>query len=300
MWNKLLVIMESILELMNTLCLDGKIDSANECQAYDDSYPVNNFVNIPFPSTNVKPVNYIKPSTVSYIEDDNVNDAYFYDRACCLLSQCLSSKTRNIHIAETAITLIEEHLLTNFGHYVRGLVYYPHILLRFIQVHEFENCPILDDDIGDMIAKCIEKGQYNNLWALESIMCLLRYIQESDQMLEIKLLAGKYNIDEELYKLASSHNVHDIYYEDTLDCQPYKYEHKDIITKGRDGEYVGFRDVYHCLMYGGKDHLQALIVRWDLYGADHTSYAACVFFDCDMELNEIKDAVNRLSMSRPS
>lgn len=71
----------------------------------------------------------------------------------------------------------------------------------------------------------------------------------------------------------------------------------DVVAKERNNKYTGFRDAYHCLLYGDAGKLQALIVRWDLWGDDCTTDATRQFFnlDNDCPLSVVKDCVNLYS-----
>lgn len=204
-----------------------------------------------------------------------------HEEACMLLSQCLHRKNRTREKMERAVTLIEQHYLSNFTHYVRGLVCFPDLLDRFLAVQKAKGATISDDDLGCMFARCIEHGP-DDTYGLDSIKHLLTF--KGERKLEIKLLPRKYKIDSELYELVHQQNVQDSYYDATENCECFVYTHMDVVAKeqsGEYGQYTGFRDAYHCLLYGDDRHLQALIVRWDLWGDDCTADAAREFFDLE-------------------
>ena len=62
-------------------------------------------------------------------------------------------------------------------------------------------------------------------------------------------------------------------------------------------KYITYRDIHHCLLYGGANHLQALIVRWDISGDDYTTDVAREFFQLDptTPLQIVKLTVNNFS-----
>lgn len=217
------------------------------------------------------------------------------DDACKLLSKFTSSKKRED--AEQALILIEEHSLGNFGHIVRGLVSFPDLLHRFLEVQKQNNLSISEDDLGSMISRCIEHSPFES-YSLESLEYLFTFKGESS--IEIKLLPGKYTIDNKLYELAKSHKICDSYYDASIDCVSFNYSHIDVVTKEKSGSYCGFRDAYHSLLYGGPNHLQALILRWDLWGDDCTADAAREFFQLssDCPIQPLIARVSELSSKR--
>lgn len=217
-----------------------------------------------------------------------------HDEASQLLSKCLFRKNMTREDAEHAIKLVEEHSLGDFGHLIHGLVCFPDILDRFLQVQRKTGSLISEDDLASMIARCIEHSP-SETYGLESLKYLLTF--KGDLTVEIKLLPGKYNIDDELYELAKSHNVHDSYYDAVMNCESLVYVHADVVAKEKSGKYTGFRDAYHSLLYGGPEHLQALIVRWDLWGDDCTADAAREFFKLNDEcpLQPLMARVNEYS-----
>jgi hypothetical protein len=200
------------------------------------------------------------------------------DKIYKLLSQNIHRKTSKRENLEEAIKLMEENLLTDFGHYCRGLVYFPDLLERYLKLHKEKGALISEDDIGCMIARCIEHSD-EDTYAEESLKHLLNF--KGDLSIEIKLLPGKYHIDDKLYQLVKSHNVQDSYYDAIINTKFYTYSHPDVVAKERTGQYTGYRDAYHCLLYGEKEHLQALIVRWDLWGPDRTADAVREYFNLD-------------------
>lgn len=218
-----------------------------------------------------------------------------YDKVYTLLADCLHRKDRSFEKAEQAVQLIEQHSLSKFNlHLVRGLVHFPDLLKRFLAVLTKEGANLDDDDLGIMICRCIEHRP-DDRFALSSLKQLLKF--KGHRSLEIKLLPKKYNIDSELYEMAQWEDVHDSYFDATHECKPFVYSHMDVVKK-EAVKYTGFRDAYHCLLYGGLEHLQALIVRWDLWGDDCTADAAREFFGFPPEtpLVAVRAQTDRRSM----
>lgn len=220
-----------------------------------------------------------------------------HDEVCYLLSQCLFRKNMTREDAERAIKLIEEHSLGDFGHLIHGLVRFPDLLERFLQIQRQTGSLISEEDLASMIARCIEHSP-KETYGSDSLGHLLTF--KGCLSVEIKLLPGKYDIDEKLYELAKSQNVHDSYYDAIMNCESLVYCHSDVVTKEKSGKYTGFRDSYHCLLYGGPKHLQALIVRWDLWGDDCTADAAREFFKLSNEypIEPLSARVDELSNQR--
>jgi len=239
------------------------------------------------------------------------------DEVCSLLSECLHRHKRTYDKAERAVALIRQNKMTGFDFYCRGLVHFPLLLKEFLDIQREAAALISLDDLGSMFCRCIEH-QPGDTFAQESIQYLIEF--KGDLKLEIKLLPGKYNIDHVLYAVAEAHGVHDTYYSVTLNMTtneiassqvrdqgdvhtinpvalsaPYTYVHPDLVTKERTGVYTGFRDAYHILLYGGVEHLQSLIVRWDLWGDDCTADAAREFFNLshDCPIRAVQAHVNR-------
>lgn len=190
--------------------------------------------------------------------------------------------------AEKAVDLIEQYALTGFHHLCRDLVYFPDLLERFLQVQRNNGAIISEDDIGCMIARCIEGGNYR--YSKESMAHLL--IFKGEIPIEIKLLPHLVNAD--LYAIAKTKQVQDMYYDATMTSESYQYKHLDVVAKAKTGHFTGFRDAYHALIYGAKTHMQALIVHWDLWDEDETADAARKYFGlepkCPIEM--VIDKIN--------
>ena len=206
-----------------------------------------------------------------------------YDKACSLIN----GRNTTYQEAREAVTIIQKYRLTEFYLSCRVFVYFPDLLKEFLDVQKKEGGLIAYDDLGAMFCRCIEQQMPESM----------RYLNDykGDLELEIKLLPGKYTIDDALYQTAKEHLVRDTYYDNTLNNTPYTYSHLDLVAKERSGSYVGFRDAYHILLYGGLNHLQSLIVRWDLWGDDCTGDAAREFFKLsnDCPISAVKSHVNR-------
>lgn len=168
--------------------------------------------------------------------------------------------------AEKAIILIERYRLTSVYLNCRVLVHFPHLLKRYLTMLGSTRDKIAEDDLCSMFARCIEQS------LKVSLKHLLAYSQGT--RLEIKLLLGKYTINESLYKLAKKHNVKDSYFDASLLEKRLPYEHLNVEKKDESGSYSGFRDAYHILIYGGRTHLFNLISWWNKYGDDYTTDAA--------------------------
>lgn len=223
------------------------------------------------------------------------DDNSAYDDAHKLLLDCLHREKRSneqhYEKAERAMKFISKYSLTDFGNYCRGLVYFPKLLQKFLQIHREKGALIADDDLGSMFCRCIEH-QPEDTFMKESLEHLIEF--KGDRKLEIKLLPGKYSIDQELYDFVKNHDVQDRYYDAAMNAESIKYEHIDVVAKEIAKSYTGFRDAYHALLYGGKEHLQSLIVRWDLWGDDRTADAAREFFNLDIgcQIEPVKARIN--------
>lgn len=155
-------------------------------------------------------------------------------------------------------------------------------------LEEILNKPISDDDVADLIALCIESETTPQI--LISLTRLLVF--RNNIPLEIKLLYGIHPINEEFYNLAKSVNVYDKYYDRRL-TEHIDYEHPNIMIKDRNS----YRDIYHCLLYAGSEHCQALIVKWDLSHNNTIISAARDYFRLDCSDFHIIDKINKRSMT---
>lgn len=301
--------MESILNHMCDQSFNGKINDAAKSDTKNDSCPVfthnsmyfhqhmmttpyynHNLISYTFNSGNSLGSIHYSPQVTILTEKDAA-----YKEACSLLDKCKSSNGHSDDSkldltrinAEKAINLIETHKLTGFNHSCRNLVYFPDLLERFLQIQRTTGALISEDDIGSMIARCIEVNiskesclsKFN--YSAKSLEHLLNF--KGELPIEIKLLPKKYEINQELYQIAKIQKVQDSYYDAVLEGNKYTYQHLDVVAKEKLGQYTGFRDAYHCLLYGDKSHLQALIVRWDLWGDDCTADAAREFYNLDKD-----------------
>ena len=196
-----------------------------------------------------------------------------FDDANVLLHECLCRKTRTREKAEKAVSIIKQYIITEYYEpHCRGIVYFPDLLHELLMFYREHGILISEDDLGSMFARCVEQ-RTDETFATESIKHLLEF--KGNKIVEIKLLPGKYIIDSELYEHVKIHGVRDSYYDAG---EPIKYQHHNILIRGRSNRYTGYRDAYHILLYGEKEHLQSLIVSWDVWGEDCTIDAACDFF----------------------
>lgn len=274
--------------------LDWKISAQRFVDTYSEKYlPPVSHENIDW--AKYLPKELLSPKPI--VEEDGMNEyECAFDVVLDCLSQCLHRHKRKRFLAEKAIELVEKHKITKVLHFGRGLVYFPDLLERFLNVQKEMKAEIHQDDLACMFARCIEHKP-EDTHARQSIKHLIAF--KGDQSIEIKLLPGRYPIDNELYELIRWENVQDSYYDATMELTSYVYTHQDIVKKEDSGLYTGFRDAYHALLYGGAEHLQALIVRWDLFGdEDCTVEAAREFFhlapDCSIDI--VKNLVNKKSM----
>jgi hypothetical protein len=293
--------MDSVLDSMNDINLTGTIEYAVEKLVACDTCPVfrasTEFPDIPdlsdIPDLGVCPNEdwyqrktiAVKPIANGLHSGDKSSDK---DIAHARVYSLLSSNTRDD--AEAAIEIIEAHSLTECYHCIQGLFYFPDLFDRFLDTHRILGVLIPDDDLGSMIAQCIE------LELSESLKLLLNF--KGHAPLEIKLLAKKYIISEELYALAKEYNVSDSYYDAVTEARPWIYTHLDVVERMKlERQYTGFRDAYHCLLYGTSEHLQALIVRWDIWGEDCSTDAAREFFNLDSStpISVMVDLINKKS-----
>lgn len=246
-----------------------------------------------------------------YIIPDLASKQNLHKKVTILLQECLRRQNRTKDKIMEAIEIIHENGLTGFGHLCRSFVYYPYALYLYLQVHQTQQILIDEEDLGAMIARCIEyspsketsdkvtSGERNFVsFAQESLQHLFDY--KSDREMEIKLLPKRYTINQVLYNFAKENKVKDRYYDASLNQSSLKYEYPDIVAKERSTQYTGYRDAYHLLLYGTSSHLQSLIVRWDLWGDDCTADAARDFFELPEEnsIDIIKYRINELSSRR--
>lgn len=255
--------MESILELMTDESLVQHISgSFHQKIGFPDECPIICFSE----ELTIVPTNYIYEKRNDYI-------LKVEDEVCQLLSDINNRTKRSLEKAERAMEIIRANKLTGFYLIRRGLVHFPHLLRDFLQIHQEKNVSISEDDMASMFARCIE------LHIEESLDILLNY--HGNKELEIKLLPGKYMISDKLYDKAKNHGIKDKYYDAAIEGENIPYTHLDVVAKERSHLYTGFRDAYHILLYGEQQHLQSLIVRWDLWGDDCTADAAREFFKLD-------------------
>lgn len=295
--------MDSVLDSMNDSSLTGVIDYAVEklmacdtCPVFRPSIEFQDAESYHQDSSICLNENWYHRETIianpisnklyPSIESAESSESTERELAHAKVYSLLSSSSRDD--AEAAIEIIEVHSLTDCYQCVQGLFYFPDLFVRFLDVHRRVGIMIPDDDLGSMIAQCIE------LELLESLMQLLNF--KGSLPLEIKLLAKKYVIDEELYALAKEHHVCDSYYDAVTEARPWIYSHLDVVERMKQAtRYAGFRDAYHCLLYGTAGHLQALIVRWDIWGEDCSTDAAREFFNLDSEapVSSVVDLINK-------
>lgn len=206
-----------------------------------------------------------------------------YHEICALLSKQSYKKSRNRLEAEKAIQLIEKYSLVGFSHYFRGIVHFPDLLKIFLKIHTEAGYQIEDENLSCMISRCIESSDEN--FSLNDRKDSMKYIFVYTDMRKIglKLLCGKYVLNEELCKYAKDNNIYDEYLENNT--LPYSYE--TTFEKEISGKYSGYRDSYHSLLYGNQRHLHGLIKRWKEWTDDCTADAARDFFDvveCPLEI----------------
>jgi hypothetical protein len=306
--------MESILESMLDHTLTEEIHEGIKTTSLYDLSPVfeprHDVISLDI-SKNINQFSLSSELYSSVFKETNDID-HVYDQVCDILNKysyrdTFDSNTRER--LEIALKLIEKYSLTGFIHYSRGLVYFPDLLERFFDVHRIKGITISEDNLGAMICRCIErKSSAKESYSQNSLNSLITF--KGDISLEIKLLPGKYIIDDDLYELAKRHNIRDSYYDNIMKidfitnenedlytnirkryynaiADMKKYSHMDVVMKENKGLYTGFRDAYHCLLYGGNDHLQALIVKWDLWGDDCTADAAREYFHVDEEASSL-------------
>lgn len=203
------------------------------------------------------------------------------------LHTCSFKVTRTREQAEQAILLFEKYKPDYTGiHYSHGLVYFPDLLKRYLDVFNGK-VRVHDIDLSCMIARCIEHSEID----INSLHHLIAYLNGNS--LELKLLRGKYNINTERYNLCKSHCIRDRFY----DGVNTDYFYDDINTKDNKGLYTGYRDSYHCLLYGNKRHLEILLKIWKSM-QDCTYEAALDFFgvkEYDEIIYKMKEIIsNRL------
>lgn len=250
--------------------------------------PINDLCPIFFIPENQQ-INEYRKRASELFEKDN-----YHQQVCKLLEECIYSEDRTYEKAKGAIDIIKTCGLHKFDYYCLGLVYYPDLLEEYLEYQEL----ITEEDLISMFCVCIEHNP-DDKFMRASLECLIKYVTHP---LEIKLLPGKYTIDNELYSFIKEHGVQDSYYDAVMNAASIKYNHPDIITldKNEPYSYTRFRDAYHALIYGDSLHLQALIVKWDIGGDDSTTDAARDYFHLglDCPIDTVKDRVTALSNVR--
>ena len=165
--------------------------------------------------------------------------------------------------------------------YFRFYVRFPEILSEFLGIdgcscnQKILNFTLSVEDLSAMIARTIEHG-----W-ISSLNMLLKYIKTHHvyeyTQIELKLLPGKYKIDQNAYELAKANGICDIYY-DQCENKRAIYHHTNTYDKEKSGVYSGYRDAYHSLLYGNIEHLRGLLRRWNEWSKDCTFDAANDYF----------------------
>lgn len=293
--------MESILVLMNDDALTGKINTATKTVISNDILPVLKpwntvLYNDGWSGVTVASMPKISLSTVSAPGNHNCQSDT-YNKIYKLLDQGKFRKGLSRERSEEAMALIETYNILGFETVCRGLVYFPDLLQRYLRIHP----KVSDDDLGAMIARCIQHRS-DDVFHLESIEYLIKYHASFAKSLEIKLLPLKYPIDIELYNMVREHKIYDSYYDSAMTghLNNISYTYSDLVVKARERYYVGYRDAYHCLLYGSYSHLQSLILYWDIWGDDCTGDAARDFFGLDLgaPIEVIKAKVNNKSHAK--
>lgn len=279
------------------------------------------------PFQNAEPVYFpdMVPVCVSrekYLESDSIDIGshypYYRDeenkevspmmRAHYLLTECLYADRRTRSKAERALDIIVPNQLTGFHICQRGLVHFPDLLGMFLDVHREKRVSLPDRDMSSMFARCLESVSDASI-AQKSLQLLFDF--KGDRDLVIKLLPGRYSINEPLYQLAVANGVSDSYYDigkpiiNPLKEQDNAYSAavnalllpkypNDIVTRRDSSIHDDFRDAYHLLLYGQYEDLQSLIVRWDVWGDDRTTDAARSFYQlcCRSTMDSVKMMVN--------
>jgi hypothetical protein len=211
------------------------------------------------------------------------------DKINILLVDVVGPKFKDRKSAETAIVLMEQYGITKVIYSVRNLVHFPDLLKRYLFLCDRTKTYVDEDDLCSMFARSIEHG------FRRSLKHLLAYNKLKPR--HIKLMRGKYPIDANLYNMAWRRNVRDIYYDTS---RPSKYHYETIVEKDHSGVYTGFRDVWHCLLYGDPRALTALIYWWEHYGSDCTADSAREFFRIDdinptLIINRVKGLIRERS-----
>jgi len=227
-------------------------------------------ITTPFLECNVSN-DYNPVVTTSYLD-------YNTDIIISLLS-VITSETfhQNYNNAKQALLLIKNQKnISKISAVCVNFVFFPSLLEEYIDIINNIDSSIDIHNLSNMLCICIES---NDSFALVSLQILIKY--KGDLVLEIKLLPGYKNINHDLYNYVKKYNIRDIHYDSVQGNLSINknYIHGDIITQKRSNLNIGFRDVYHLLLYGNINDLQSLIVYWDIWGEDDTAKFACDFYN---------------------
>jgi hypothetical protein len=219
----------------------------------------------------------------------------FDDELPRLLTECLYRETRTYDKASSVINFLSIHHINIIDKSCHGLVYYPELLNRFLSFHRDHNIILSPEHITNMFQRCLEHTD-DDVDIIQSVNLLLGYIGTNGHLIKLRLLTNTYDIDDYIYEEITKYGIRDVYYEyvrdndlsnlskdlsndlskDLSDLPPYTFD--DVIKKKQNNETVSFRDINHTLSFGKKEHIQAIIIMWDIWGYDHTVNYASSFF----------------------
>lgn len=220
------------------------------------------------------------------------NLAIIIDKAAVLLHDCRFSSKGSREKAEEAMNLLRPYKDIDIGKRLylgsRGLVSYPDLLEEYLSSFEIEG-----DDYAVMLARCVEYKINVESWNHDSLLILLKY-RDKYNVKNIRILPGKYKIDERLYSILRDHEIRDIYYDGTIDSEGNKYMYDS--PRETDGKemYYGFRYAYHLLLYGGSRRKE-LVEWWENIVVDCTFDAAKEYYKLE-KIDDIKAAILKTSI----
>jgi hypothetical protein len=170
-----------------------------------------------------------------------------------------------------AMKLYVEHNLTvNLNTYARILVTSPENLQIYLDRVE----RLYTDDFQAMMSRCIEKSHSESLDLLLKFASSGRLVdwrtEQQVSTVRLKLLPEKYSINTELYQRAKNAGFSDPWVEGSTD----PYPGSESAEKAAHQRYTGYRDAYHCFLYGSKSQWQIFLDLWDTGEWDCTMSAA--------------------------
>lgn len=194
------------------------------------------------------------------------------------------SHTRTEKDAIELISLIEKYNHINIYFLIRYLVYFPKILLRYINICTY----ISPDDYSCALSRCIEKNLSESVDILLNIydkkeLFINKYINDINiikKLMSLKILIDKYGYNEDLYNKCRLKGI----YDNCLEMKMKNIEftsYPDFTSEDLEykfGLYGGYRNTYHLCMYYPKGLICLKDKIKNESDFDCTAYAICDYF----------------------